>query len=381
MPDSSINTCLTSPPYWGVRDYEDARQIGNEQEADQYVEQLVTIFRQIKRVLHPYGTAWLNVGDKYLNGIGTVGGQPPKLGWRRNKQLSLIPFRLALALQQDGWWIRNTMVWHKPNGMPISAKDRLANHWEPIFLLTRNEKYYFNIDPIRIPHKTSDEPERRRAERGDVNGKAAGRRQLRQWLNSPRHRATIDGIREIGRRPNAPDPVELASYLRSAAEKEKLHVRDIARALGQPYERVRHYFRTDRIGSRLPTEATWEKLRELLNLDGAYDEAMSIEYGDNVFRNHPNGRNPGDVQQFSVANTDGRHFATMPQTLATWCLSSSLPPDGICLDPFMGSGTTGRSAISLGGRFVGIDLISEYVSEFAKECLRKRSSFSAQAAE
>lgn len=367
MPDGSVNTCITSPPYWGVRDYEENGQLGAENSVDEYVKRLVDCFREVKRVLRPEGTAWLNLGDKYLNGVGTEGGRPPSLGWKRNKQLSLVPFRVALALQEDGWWVRNSLVWSKPNAMPISATDRLANQWEPVFLLTRDEYYFFDLDKIRVPHKTDDGVERLRAQNGLNKGKAAGQRDLRRWLNSPRHRATIDGVRDIGRRPNAPDPVELAAYLRSAAEAKGLSINKVALILDQPFERVRHYFRTDRIGSRLPPESTWEALKELLDLDAKYDEAMEIEYGDNIFRNHPNGRNPGDVHSFAVAAHSGDHFATMPLSLAKWCLSATLPEGGVCLDPFMGHGTSGEAALQMGGRFVGVDLVEGYVKEAAEK--------------
>jgi DNA modification methylase len=366
LPDHCVDTCLTSPPYWGARDYDHPDQIGLEDELGDYIERLVAVFRQVKRMLTPYGTAWLNLGDKYLSGIGTVDGRPPAKGWRRNKQLSLVPFRVAIALQEDGWWVRNVVAWHKPNGMPISAVDRLSNLWEPVFLLSRNERYYFNLDAIRVPHKTNDGIERLRAENGRSNGKAKSKKELRKWLGSPRHRANIDGLKEIARRPNAPDCVELAGYLRKAAKRKGLDIRDVARILDQPFERVRHYFREDRIGSRLPPEQTWNELKELLDLDGSYEEAMAIEYGDNVFRNHPNGRNPGDVHSFAVAYVDGQHFATMPRKLADWSLRASLPKGGVCLDPFMGHGTTGHAALALGGRFLGVDVQGGYVDEFVR---------------
>lgn len=366
FPTGSVDTCLTSPPYWGVRDYAHRSQIGLEEDLDQYVARLVSVFRQVKRVLAPHGTAWLNLGDKYLSGVGTVDGRPPEKGWRRNKQLSLVPFRVAIALQEEGWWVRNTLVWHKPNGMPISATDRFSNVWEPVFLLSKCERYYFDLDAVRVRHKTDDAIERLRAETGRANGKAKSKEELRKWLNSPRHRANIDGLKEVARRPNAPDPVELAAYLRNAAERKNLSLREVARILGQPFERVRHYFRTDRIGSRLPPESTWHELKRLLELDGTYDEAMAVEYGDNVFRNHPNGRNPGDVQSFAVAYMEGQHFATMPRKLADWALKATLPKGGVCLDPFMGHGTTGLSAIAQGGHFVGIDIHQQYVAEFVR---------------
>lgn len=363
-----------------MRDYESEDQIGNETNLSDYIANIVSCFSEIRRVLRPEGTAWLNLGDKYLNGVGTINGRPPETGWQRNKQLSLVPFRVALALQDAGWYVRNSVVWSKPNAMPISATDRLSNQWEPVFLLAKDEFYYFDIDRVRVSHKTDDKLERLRAENGNNNGKAKGKASLRRWLNSPRHRATIEGIKEIGRRPDAPDPVELAAYLRASAERKGVSIHSVARALNQPFERVRHYFRTDRIGSRLPPEGTWEALKVLLDLDGSFDEAMSIEYGDNVFRNHPLGRNPGDVQSFAVASGVKDHFAAMPFSLAQWCLSSTLPEDGVCLDPYMGHGTTGEAALSLGGRFVGFDVVQEYVSE-AAERLRQASGVFTRAAE
>lgn len=359
VPSESIDTCLTSPPYWAVRDYGSDAQIGLEDDVEEYVKSLVDIFREVKRTLKPQGTAWLNIGDCYINGAKVC--DP---AWRRNKQLALIPFRVAIALQEDGWWVRNNVVWNKPNAMPSSARDRLSNCWEPVFLLTKSERYHFNLDAVRVPHKTNDEIERKRALEGDAGGKAKGQEELRRWLNSPRHRATIDGYKEVRRRPNAPEAVELAAYLRAFAERKGLSIKDIAAILDEPFERVRHYFRTDKVGSRRPPEKTWLTFRELLELDTTYDEAMAVEVGDNVFRNHPNGRNPGDVQSFSLSGgtTDAQgHFAVMPSSLAEWCLRATLPLNGTCLDPFMGIGTTGLAALQLGGKAVGVDVRHDYL--------------------
>jgi DNA modification methylase len=371
IPDSSVNTCLTSPPYWSVRDYEAKEQIGLEDSVEAYVEKIVAVFREVKRTLTNDGTAWLNIGDCYIN--GAKAGDP---AWKRNKQLALVPFRVAIALENDGWWVRNTVVWNKPNAMPSSTSDRLTNAWEPIFLLAKSDRYFFNLDSVRVPHKTEDHIERRRAADGNAAGKAKGREELRRWLNSPRHRATIDGLKEVRRRPNAPQATELAAYLRAAADKKGIAVKDVATVLGQPFERVRHYFRTDEIGARRPPEETWSTLKALLSLDDRYDEAMSIEVGDNVFRNHPNGRNPGDVQSFPLtggaSDTKG-HFALMPSSLANWCLQASLPPGGVCLDPFMGAGTTGLAALAMGGRAVGVDVRPDYLELAASRFTTKLS--------
>jgi len=364
VPDGSINTCLTSPPYWSARDYEHRDQIGQEPEHEGFVDNLVNVFREVRRCLTPSGTAWLNLGDCYLSGCSTVNGRPPEKGWRRNKQLALSPFRVALALEDDGWWVRNIVVWHKPNAMPSSVRDRLTNTWEPMFLLTKSERYDFDLDRIRVPHVTNDEVERRRAERG-AEGKAAGQAELRRWLNSPRHRSTIDGLKTVRRRPNHPPAVELATYLRAALEREGRSIKWVAEQLVQPFERTRHYFRTDAIGSRLPPEETWRALKDLLDLDDTYDEAMEVQVGDNVFRNHPKGRNPGDMWPVALSGSQHAHFATMPAKLARQALTATLPPGGVCLDPFMGLGTTGHEALALGGRFVGVDVHRQYLDLFA----------------
>jgi excisionase family DNA binding protein len=363
LPAETIQSCLTSPPYWMARDYEHPDQIGLESRIEEYVHNLVMMFRGIRRVLRKDGTLWINLGDCYLNSQSSVG-----LDWQRNKQLGLTPFRLAIALQEDGWLVRNTLVWHKPNAMPASVRDRLSNTWEPILLLTKSEQYFFNLDAIRVPHKTDDSIERKRAEEGEAEGKAAGSVELRRWLNSPRHRATIDGLKEIRRRPNAPKAVELTTYLRAALEAQEKSIKWVAGQLDQPFERIRHYFRTDKIGARLPPEDTWQRLKEILSLDTKYDDAMEIEVGDNVFRNHPNGRNPGDMQSVSLARSKYSHYAMMPEKLAKWCLSATLRPGSICLDPFMGLGTTAIATREQNAKFVGIDLRQDYLS-LAKDIL------------
>src|SRR5262249_16181269 len=152
-----------------------------------------------------------------------------------------------------------------------------------------------------------------------ANGKASGQAGLRRWLNSPRHRSTIDGLKTVKRRPNAPRAVELAAYLRDALERKGRSIAWVAEQLDLPFERTRHYFRTDEIGSRLPPEDTWQRLKGLLDLDESFDEAMEVEVGDNVFRNHPKGKNPGDLISVALRGSGHPHFATMPRPLAEWC--------------------------------------------------------------
>ena len=117
LPNESLDTCLTSPPYWGARDYGSDDQIGLEAEVDQYISNIVKVFNILKRKLKRDRAVWLNIGDSYYNKTITVAGLPPEHGWKRNKQLMLIPFKIAIALQEDGWWLRNTLAWHKTNPM------------------------------------------------------------------------------------------------------------------------------------------------------------------------------------------------------------------------------------------------------------------------
>ena len=166
LPDNSINCCVTSPPYWGLRDYGVEGQIGLEPTPEEYVANMVEVFREVKRVLRDDGTLWLNLGDCY-NGSGGAGGdynkgglkegQPKypgrKIAGLKPKDLVGIPWMVAFALRADGWYLRQDIIWHKPNAMPESVKDRCTKAHEYIFLLTKNSKYYFNSDLIREPNQ------------------------------------------------------------------------------------------------------------------------------------------------------------------------------------------------------------------------------------
>jgi DNA modification methylase len=164
MPDGFADCIVTSPPYWAKRDYGVSGQYGHEPDPAGYVATLVTLFREARRVLAGDGTCWLNLGDSYslgsaspsglhaYIGAGLAGRQTPGMG---AKNLLGLPWRVALALQDDGWIIRNAIVWHKPNAMPESVRDRLNCRHEMIFLLVKSRRYWFDLDPIRVPHATA----------------------------------------------------------------------------------------------------------------------------------------------------------------------------------------------------------------------------------
>ncbi len=143
LEDQSINTCITSPPYWGLRNYNnEAKQLGMEDTPEEFTENLVKVFREIKRVLRDDGTAWLNLGDSY----------------GKNKQLTGIPWRVAFALQTDGWYLRQDIIWHKPNPMPESVTNRCTKAHEYIFLLSKKPKYYYDHEAIKEDAKYPQGP-------------------------------------------------------------------------------------------------------------------------------------------------------------------------------------------------------------------------------
>ena len=166
MEAGSVNCCVTSPPYFGLRDYGNDEQIGLEETPEAFVESLVNVFREVKRVLADDGTLWLNLGDSYAgSGRGPAGNLGSKNNERhmedkhscltpkglKPKDLIGIPWRVALALQADGWYLRQDIIWSKPNPMPESVTDRCTKAHEYIFLLSKSPKYFYDADAISEP--------------------------------------------------------------------------------------------------------------------------------------------------------------------------------------------------------------------------------------
>ena len=168
--DNTIQCVVTSPPYWGLRDYGEDNQLGLEETPEEYVENMVKVFREVRRALKDDGTLWLNLGDTYSaqrwtkKGMDRTEGQPMNKmrdDWRAiaptkksglpDKNLVGIPWRVALALQQDGWYLRQDIIWHKPNPMPESVTDRCTKSHEYIFLLTKSANYYYDAESIKEP--------------------------------------------------------------------------------------------------------------------------------------------------------------------------------------------------------------------------------------
>jgi len=174
LPDGSVQTCVTSPPYWGLRDYGQGDQIGLEQTPDEYVAQLVDVFREVRRVLADDGTLWLNLGDSYFSRVATQGRNEDKSSGNIHSVASLVaqgsstyrraecglkpkdlvgaPWRVAFALQSNGWWLRQDIIWAKPNAIPEGhVKDRCTKAHEYVFLLSKSAKYLYQADAITEP--------------------------------------------------------------------------------------------------------------------------------------------------------------------------------------------------------------------------------------
>ena len=181
MPDQSINTCITSPPYWGLRDYGVDGQLGLEPTPAEYVANLVEVFREVRRVLRDDGTLWLNLGDSYAgSGKGAWDNPSDKVKevyvpksqdykhmdrvpiGTKPKDLVGIPWMVAFALRTDGWYLRSDIIWHKPNAMPENVKDRPTKAHEYVFLLTKSRKYYYDYDAIKEPTRDGKDKRNKR---------------------------------------------------------------------------------------------------------------------------------------------------------------------------------------------------------------------------
>lgn len=286
LPADSVHCAVTSPPYYALRDYGLDAQIGREDTPEQYIERLTEVFHELKRVLRPDGTFWLNIADTYC-GTGSKGSYTdPKNPKGRNgqriarnnhvpgckqKDLIGIPWLLAFALRADGWYLRSDIIWQKENPMPESCKDRPSRCYEHIFLLTKSKHYYYDAAAIAEPiapttaarYKRGNGARRKYSEGIPGQGKVQG-------LNRPR-----DG--------------------------------------------------------------------------GYYDDALM-----------PTTRNKRDVWLINTVPYKGAHFAAFPPKLAETCILAGCPRGGVVLDPFLGSGTTGKAAKDLDRHYIGIELNSEY---------------------
>jgi DNA modification methylase len=317
MPDESVQCCVTSPPYWGLRDYGHEGQMGGERTYQEYVEKMAVLFSEVRRVLKDDGTLWLNLGDTYAAARGGTtppaetlaggthgsGGEQSKRGrgngynpsrnaaafGLKHKDLCGIPWRVAFALQEDGWYLRSDIIWAKPNPMPESVTDRPTKAHEYLFLLTKAERYYYDHEAIKEPSICGDP-----------------------------------------RKPYCPGQVD---------------------SRGSGHDR----------GAG--------KVRPSVKRGGfnGKTEEMADE-GRNAFRAIEDWRNKRSVWTIPTQPYPEAHFATYPPDLIKPCILAGSRPGDVVLDPFGGSGTTGMVALELGRKAVLIELNPEYVKLIEQRC-------------
>ena len=211
IPSASVQTCVTSPPYFGLRDYGHDDQIGLESTPDEYVKGIVNVMAEVWRVLATDGTLWLNLGDSYSDsGKGGQSDAKRSEGWQPEyankgetyglapKNLLGIPWRVAFALQDDGWYLRQDIIWAKPNPMPESVKDRCTKSHEYLFLLSKNPRYYFDADAIKEPALVTSAERALRGSSETMKSAYGVPGQSPHGLNKPRERVTLSG----GERPD-----------------------------------------------------------------------------------------------------------------------------------------------------------------------------------
>jgi DNA modification methylase len=312
MPENSVHCCVTSPPYFGLRDYGVDGQIGLEASPAEFIDEMVQVFREVWRVLRDDGTLWLNLGDSYATGgrggggafmddrrDGAWKGESKATGWRsapaglKHKDLIGIPWRVAFALQADGWTLRQDIIWSKPNPMPESVTDRCTKAHEYLFLLSKSPRYQFDSAAIKEPATKTGSP-------GHLKAGAGSYERVRQT------------------------PSRSGNKKRRAASEHGVPVSDDGITVGA-------------VAGSVPWEGTE--------------------------------RNKRSVWTVATRPFPDAHFATFPPDLIVDCIKAGCPPGGTVFDPFGGAGTTGLVADRLQRNAILIELNPEYA-----EIARRRIS-------
>ncbi len=367
-PDDQIDCCVTSPPYWGLRDYGVDGQLGLEKTPEEYVAKMVEIFREVWRILKPEGTLWLNLGDSY-NGSGGehkhdkgqsgLTNNRDKIGFVKGRNITTlkpkdlcgIPWRVAFALQQNGWYLRQDIIWHKPNPMPESVTDRCTKAHEYIFLLTKRPRYYYDNEAIKEDAKDAES--------------YSGRK-----FRGPK------AILEAGARPNSPQTIDRGCEAdgKTFAKVNKRSVwksvdkEDVWTVTTAPYSEA-HFatFPPDLIKPCIlagcPKEVCLKcgkaRVRIVERGELKAQRKQDAQYAKNAL-----GKDLRTVQDKGW-NTEDKFCPGMsyPTKTTGWtdcgCGANFVP--GICFDPFMGSGTVAEVSAKTGRNYVGCELKQEYI--------------------
>lgn len=313
FPGNIVDCCMTSPPYWGHRQYT-AAGIGLEEDFRDYINNLVRILLEVRRTLRATGSLWLNIGDSY-----------------QDKQLLGIPWRVALELtDRHGWILRNSVIWHKVKGGPDNAVDKLRNVHEHVFHLVKSPRYYYDVDAVR------SRPQSARVVNGAVVS-ATG-------VSGVRYRRQIELSTALSPQEKGAAALALEQMLAEVRAGKLADFRMIIR--GQ--QRTTHS----------DSEIVSGRAREL------------AEKGFYFLRYHPEGSKPKDVWDIMPEDTQNRvgHFAPYPEDLCKIPILATCPKDGLVLDPFCGTGTTNLVAFRLGRKSIGIDISPEYLKLAEERC-------------
>lgn len=343
IPDKSIATVVTSPPYWNLRDYKNKNQLGNEESPEEFVEKIALVGKEILRILKDDGAYFLNIGDTYVN-----------------QSLQMIPQKIAIKMQAQGWLIRNQIIWYKPNHMPSPLKSRFSNTYEPIFFFTKNDwekKVHFDIDALRIPHKSQFNEQKPNAK-----NKSKFVNEEKNLGASPAARLAAKGEKYTIKRKINASQKEISDYLKKYFKKNKMSISDITKKLGTPkYKyKVSHWLRVDAGGS-YPSVEDWKKLKKILLFDATYDKQMLTEYKElPSVKAHPKGKNPGDLFISNTAKSKDAHFAVFPEAIPELAIKATCPENEFVLDPFAGSGTTGIVAQKMNRKCILIDIQKDF---------------------
>lgn len=308
MESNSVNCIITSPPYWGMRKYDncdDENEVGNEVDYNDYVNKLTHIFSEAKRVLVSDGSLWLNLGDKY-----------------NDKALMGMPWRVALSLMDDGWILRNDVIWNQMKGTQ-SCKDRLRDMYEHIFHFVKSKKYYYNANEIKI--KPSLKPKK-------VNGKMVSA----TGVSGKKYRQQIE-----------------ESSVLTAEEKA-----NATKALNEVLMKIEQGEVNDFRMTIRGVQRAWHS--ENTEISGRAKELQ--EKGFYIMKMGAGGYIPGDIWNIVPEDTwrKDSHCAVFPEELLRTPILATCPEGGIVLDPFSGTGSTVAAAVRLGRKGIGIDLSEEY---------------------
>lgn len=353
MPESSVHCVMTSPPYYGLRNYDVSGQIGLEESLSEYIAELVAVGDALTRVLRDDGSWWLNLGDSYSGSWGgqshdsdenTEAASTPKKNRARNTQLGrknkmLVPHRVAISLQESGWVVRNDVTWQKPDPMPSSVTDRLNTTTEQVFHLTPQPDYWYDLDAIREPHQTNN-----LAYEAQKSSKWGKKKEQTSKPNVEDYREETRAYNAAGKNPGDVFEVTTQQYPDShfAVYPSELCETPIKSSCppktcaecGTPYERET-------------------------------EESVSFHSGSGKAGNVPSGKH-ADKQEANSGDYDIRMGPKKTVEHKGWnsaceCATDDTEP-GVVLDPFAGAGTTCLVAKRLNRQFIGVDLNPEYVA-------------------